>query len=377
MECFSLHCTACFPYHLATFNTRLVLLKPFLGVMLSFFLLCLLGFSVVNSTVITLPGHLRNGTVLLDLSQKNSTVIGAELGPTNHASLLGNPIDKHFKTIIQLYPEVGVSGKSTYMNILKAMINLSYSEGTHAYAGETFSFDLYTNVKIRITRVTSSSSALQYRYAIWGLFKAAQYLTENNIFACVIVNLFWSGGGAPALVGVIEIFPDPLPDNAESNEIQRLMGIGQRAEPPPTSLGLANLTSICSNESGLATSANAGKLLVFLEFQGPTLSVSEVFMTLFLTLLEIASFGTTHLVHDFKVEDLITKTELVYEHYGAPRTSPPFFVYHVAARALGLVPKYMFEQHRFEAVTFVLEVDGTPVGTGFLRKFSSTSSISS
>ena len=60
----------------------------------------------------------------------------------------------------------------------KAMIELSYSESTHAYAGETFSFHDYADVKGRITRATSSSSALQYRYAIWELFKAVSYVSE-------------------------------------------------------------------------------------------------------------------------------------------------------------------------------------------------------
>ena len=345
--------------------------------MLSFLLSCFLYLNVVTSAFITLPGYLRNETMPLDFSHKNSNAIGTDPVPTINASLLGNPIDKHFKTITKVYPEVKVSGKSTYMNILKAMIMMSYSEAAHAYAGETFSFHNYTDVKIRIRRTSSSSSALQYRYAIWGLFKVAQYLTENKLFACTIMDLYWSGGGTPVLVGVIEIFPHPMPGIAGSEGIQNLIGTGRRAETPYNSLELANSTSFGSNEIDLAAPTDAGKLLVFLELQGTKLSVPEVFMTILLALVHIASFETAHLVHDFEVQDLITKTELVYEHYGAPRASPPFFIYHEAARALGYIPKYMFAQHRFEAVTFVLEVDGTPVGTGFLRKFSSNSPIAS
>ncbi|CAD6578459.1 MAG: hypothetical protein ASARMPREDX12_001951 [Alectoria sarmentosa] len=310
----------------------------------------------------------------LDFSHKNSSAIGTGPVPTINASLLGNSIDQHFKTITKVYPEVKVSGKSTYMNILKAMIKMSYSEGAHAYAGETFSFHDYTDVKIRIRR---TSASFQYRYAIWGLFKVAQYLTENNLFACTIMDLYWSGGGTPVLVGVIEIFPHPMPGIAGSEEIQNLMGTGRRAETPCSSLNLANSSSFDSNEIDLAAPTNAGKLLVFLELQGTKLSVPEVFMTIFVALVHIASFETAHPVHDFEVQDLITKTELVYEHYGAPRESPPFFIYQEAARALGYIPKYMFAQHRFEAVTFVLEVDGTPVGTGFLRRSSSNSPMAS
>ena len=348
--------------------------------MLSFLLIWLFSLGVADSIAITLPVVYRNQTEFFGLSLYNSSVVGTDLyttGATTAPNLLGNPIDNHFKTIFKVYPEIKVSGKSTYMNILKAMIKLSYSETTHAYAGETFSFHGYTDVKVRITPPTSSSSALQYRYAIWGLFKAAQYLTVNKRFTRIIAELYWSGSGEPVLIGVIEIFPDPMPDISGSKEPQNLMGIGQQAGLPPNSFNLANFTSIGNNETDLAASTNTGKLSVYLELQGPSLSVAEVFMTIFLALVHIASFGTAQLVHDFAARDLTAKMELVYEHYGAPRASPPFFVYHEAARALGYVPNYMFAQHRFEAVTFVLEVDGTPVGTGFLRKLSSTSSVAS
>ena len=338
-------------------------------IMLTFLLLYLLGLTFVNSTVLSLPGHLRNGTELFDLSNTNATVTGNDYDPTNNASSLGTSVDKHFRTVIDNFPDVRISGKSTYMSILKAMIALSYGEGTHAYAGETFSFRDYTNVKIRITRATPSSSTLQYRYAIWGLFKAAQYLTSTNVFTCIIVSLYWDGSGVPVQVGTIEILPDPLPDIASSTKLRRLMRIGQQAETPSNFSDMANFASIENKETDLTA---PGKFIVFLELQGQILSIKEVFMTLFLGLLHIASFRTDHIVHDFVVRDSLTRTELRYENYGAPRTSPPLFTYHAAARALAHVPKFMFAQSRFEAVTFVLEIGGTPVGTGYLKKFSTT-----
>ena len=333
--------------------------------------------SLVHSIAIALPDVHRNQTVLPDLSLNNLSMAGSDSGTTNALRLMTEPFDSRFGTITRVYPDVKMSGKSTYMNILKAMIKLSYSEGTHAYAGETFSFPGYTNVKIRITQDTSSNSDLQYRYAIWGLFRSADYLTTANVFSCIITNLYWSGSGSQVLVGVIEIFPDPIPDIPENKEIQKLVGTSPQAETLPHSGKLGNVTYVSINETDLASTTNAGKFSVFVELQGPVLSIPEVFMTLFRAVVRIASFGTTQLVQNFQVRDMDTMTELVYEDYGAPRTSPPFFVYHEAARALGYIPKYMFAQHKFEAVTFVLEIDGTPIGTGYLRKFSSTSSVTS
>ena len=338
--------------------------------MLSLLSLCLLGLTVVNSTVLYLPGHSQNGTELFNLSGINATVAGNDHDAANNASSLGGPIDKHFRTVINTFPDIRINGKSTYMNILKAMIQLSYSEGTHTYTGETFSFRDYTNVKIRITRVISSSTTLQYRYAVWGLFKTAQYLTSNKIFTCSIMSLYWDGSGVPVLVGTIEIFPDPLPNIASSTTLPHLIRIGQQAESSSNSSNLANFTSIEYGESDLATIANAGNFKVFLEFQGQILSIKEVFMALFFGLLHIASFSTEQIVDDFVVRDSLSRTELLYENYGAPRTSPPFFTSRVAARALAFIPKYMFTEGKFEAITFVVEIGGIPVGTGYLRKFS-------
>ena len=341
--------------------------------MLWLLLLCLLCLTIVNSTLLYLPGQLLNGTEPLELSGINATIASTNNNAASNASSLAVAIDKHFRTVIDTYPDIRINGKSTYMNILQAMIQLSYSEGTHAYAGETFSFRGYTNVKIRITRTMSSSTTLQYRYAVWGLFKMARFLTLNKISACSSVSLYWDGSGVPVLVGTIEIFPDPLPDIAGSTKLPHLTGIGQQTAVTSNSSGLANFTSIDYRETDLATTTNAGDFHVFFELQGQVLSIKEVFMALFYGLLHIASFNTDQNVEDFGVKDLLTGTELRYENYDAPRRSPPVFTYRVAARALAYIPKYMFAKGRFEVVTFVVEIGGIPLGTGYLRKSSTTS----
>lgn len=352
--------------------------EPSLQIMLVLYLLCVFGLIVANSALILPRSHSQNGTELLNLSRTNATVIEIDRDRTNNASLLGNPIDTHFRTVIHSFPDVKLSGKSTYMSILKAMIELSYSEGTHAYTGGTFSFRNYNNVQIRIERIISSSSTLQYRYAIWGLFKAALYLTTSQAFASISLELYWSGGGIPAWVGIVEILPDPLPDVDGSTEVRNLMGIRQRAETSSDHPDGAHSTSIEDDETDLTTfTGDVEKLSVKAELQGQTLSIPEVFMTLLLGLLRISACGAADLVHDFKVQDLLSNMELVYENYGTPRPSPPLFTYGVAARALSYILRYMFAESRFEAVIFVLEIEGTPVGIGHLQKFSSTLSIAS
>lgn len=341
--------------------------------MLSLLSLCLLGLTVVNSTVLYMPGQIRNQTELFDLSSINATATGTDHDAANNASSLGDPVDRHFRTVIDTNPDIRINGKSTYMNILKATIQLSYSEGTHAYAGETFSFRDYTNVKVQITREISSSTTLQYRYAIWGLFNTARYLTNNNIFTFSFVSLYWDGSGVPVLIGTIKIFPDPLPDIASSTKIPHLISIGQQAETLSNSSTLANFTSIEYKETDLATISNDGNFKVFLQFQGQILSIKEVFMTLFFGTLHIASFSSDQIVDDFVMTVWFSKTEFRYENYDGPRTSPPFFTYRVAARTLAYIPRYMFVQGKFGSVTFVVEIGGTPVGTGYIRKSSTAS----
>ena len=345
--------------------------------MLSFLLLCLFGF-VVNSTVISLPRHPPNGTEFFNFPDTNATVVGNSQDPASNASSSFNSvIDRRFRVVIDTFPDLRISGKSTYMSILKAMIQLSYSEGTHQYTGETFSFRSYANVKIRITAITSSGSTLLYQYALWGLYRAAQHLTTSKVITTVTMTLFWEVNGEPLIVGKIEILPDSLPDTVGSTEVRHVMEIGQQTEKLSNFSDVANFTSIKEKETDLLNIANAGKLSVLAEFQGQTLTVGEVFMTLFAALLRIASFGTGEVVRDFEIVYWTTQTELAYEHYDASRASPPFFTYHAAARALKFIPTYMFAQGRFESVTFVLEINNIPVGTGYLRKWAGTPSTAS
>ena len=333
--------------------------------MLSLLSLCLLSLTVVSSTVLYPPGQLRNGTELSGLSGINATVAVTDHDAVDSASSSGDFISKHLRTVIDTFPDIRINGKSTYMSILKAMIQLSYSEGTHTYAGETFSFRHYTNVQIRISRVSSSSTTLQYRYAVWGLFRTAQYLIQSNLFICSIASLYWDGSGVPVLVGTIEVLPDPLPGIAASSmKLPHLIRIGQQAETPSNSSNLANHTSIEFGERNFK---------VFIQLQGQMLSIKEVFLALFYGLLYIASFSSEQIVEEFVARDGLSRMELRYEYYGAPRTSPPFFTYGAAARALAYLPRYMFAQGKFESATFVVEIGGTPVGTGYLRRFAPTS----
>ena len=337
--------------------------------MLSLLSLCLLSLTVVNSTVLYLPGQLRNGTELSGSSGINATVAGTDHDAVNSAASSGDFISKHFRTVTDTFPDIRINGKSTYMSILKAMIRLSYSEGTHTYAGETFSFRDYTNVQIRISRVSSSSTTLQYRYAVWGLFRMAQYLIQSNLFICSIASLYWDGSGVPVLVGTIEILPDPLPGIAASSmKFPHPIRIGQQAGTPSNSSNLANHTSIEFRETDLATITEAGNFKVFIQLQGHMLSIKEVFIAMFFGLLYITSFSTEQIVEEFSVTDGLSRMELQYDYYDAPRTSPPFFTYRAAARALAYLPGYMFAQGKFESATFVVEIGGIPVGTGYLRK---------
>ena len=326
--------------------------------MLSSLLSCLFSLSVIGANVIGLPGPIRNGSELLDLSHANETGAMNDINPMHNASLL-DVIDQRFKIRTTVVANVKISGKSTYMNILKAMVRLSYSEGTHLFAGEIFSFPDYTNVKIQIKPATTTHSELQYRHALWGLMRSAQALILNRSFLCIIAEMYWSSGSTLAELGTVEILPDPLPRIAETYNLTR---VGQQAKTLSTSLDLTEVSSSA----------------VFIELQGQKLSLADVFMTLFWVILHIGSFPAADVLHDFTVRGSDMYMEFVYQDYDGPRTSPPYFTYQRAARALEYLPKYMFAQGRFETAVFVVEVDGIPLGQGFLRKVPmSSSSITS
>lgn len=319
------------------------------GTMLSLLVLWLWSAAVIGSPLLTLPSIRTNTT-----SGSNASSLGDD-----------NPLDPRLKTKFFIAIEAKVSATSTYMTVLKTLVKLSAHQYDYQYAGGTFQFEGYTNVKLVIRSV---GSALQYRHAILGLLRMIQTMTHDKIFTAIETELYWDED--PQMVGFIRLCQDflPQPQLAGVNRTQGLNRFVPGLEIPSELIDLANNSTV--NDTEESFTALPSNSITHWQFSGTKIPLPSVFMTLCFGVVLIASRpGTSRTVDPFEVHLGTIRTELIFDHYGEPRTSPPFLDYRHAARALGRIPAIMFAEGRFEEMTFVLEISGIPVGVGFLRKY--------
>jgi hypothetical protein len=266
-----------------------------------------------------------------------------------------------------------VNGKSTYMNVLKALVTLSEKDFLANYAGNTFSFEGYTDMRIQIVRTNSRSAVLQHRFAIYGLYSGIYHISKQSEWRETILTLYWSGSGSKTTVGYIKFLPYLPPGIGGSNETLSLPFPGQESGGSSPSPDLTNLTLI-SEDPDISASPNAPQLTISPVFGGVVMSLTEVFLTVFSALVVIAEPPSSKIVIPFSSSESHINARLEFKNPNPPRPWYPFFTYETAARSLGLLPKFMFQQGKFQNVAFVIKVDKTTVGGGFLGKRSTPSS---
>ena len=292
--------------------------------------------------------------IAVSLLDSNQNVLNASLIPGN------------FDAEWQQGPRK-LNGKSTYMNVLKAMVLLSEKDFLASYAGNTFSFEGYTEMRIEVSRANARSASLQYRFVIYGLYSSIYHIAQQSAWCETIVTLYWSGSGSKVNVGYIRFLPTSVPSIGNNNETSSLPEAlatsgGALAIPQST-----NLTLI-SQDPDPSASANAEQLTIAPVFGGAKLTLPEVFLTMFSALVLISTQTSTENVVPFRASEAQIGASLGLENSNPPRAWNPFFTYRTAARSLGLLPSIMFQQGKFQDMWFLIKIDGVVVGGGALEK---------
>ena len=274
-------------------------------------------------------------------------------------------IDQRLLAIFEIHQEISLPGTSIYMNMLRTLVQLSGHDYLSRFNGGTYSSQSYQTTKLEIR---SEGSALQYRHAILGLWRTARMMAEDHGFKDTLASLNWIERRKMNKVGSIAVTRVPSALSLGSIHSANLNTSSTVAQNLPPTLDPSSPSARGANGTDPVTPSNTHSFQVKAELQGTTLTPHAVFITIYTTLVHVAAFSAARIVQNFTVRYDATGTELVVQHYGVPRSAPPFFTYYDVARMLGVVPKYMLNQARFQDVTFVLEIDGVPVGQGFLRK---------
>ena len=198
-------------------------------------------------------------------------------------------------------------------------------------------------------------------------------MVESNRFRCVLADLCWAENprSDPRLVGSVTIQPDPLPELSEGTQVEQPTQLKWYIPSSSSTLDVTNGTAI---EDLGTDSLQAQSLKIFYEFQGKTLGLAAVFMTLYAALVHIASTAPAEIAQFFTARYEKAESELQVDPYSDSPVVLQNFVYKDVAQVLEKLPKYMFDEGHFEETTFVWEKAGVSVGQGFLRKYANVAS---
>ena len=306
----------------------------------------------------TLPGHLT----LVDPNMPGAGISSI----ADNTSLLADPPVISFAEGSARLP-----GKACLMVALEALVQLSFKDMSEPYTQGIFISDDYPEVLIRITsfqspgRETSQPTSL----AIVCLIKLITGMMYGSKYRNSSVISYWKSGRGFLPLSQVAFF------GRKGATIQDAPALTQTRANLLQTPSLTNLTKIDfgSNIASAGTNDDDDeKLVVFAEFLGGTLPIDDVFFNIYESITYIAQFPTTDAMAPFEVRSADTNAQLSYKLIDPPDLPPrPTFVFQWgwAARSLQKLPKYMFEQRKFNEIKFISGWDKTLFGVGQLTKY--------
>ena len=329
-------------------------------------MLIVLGHIISSTVFIGTSAQLFNGTNLTELSAVNIkqafSKTDLDASPTSNQTVIDSGmIPKEFSTRFHQDLTRPIHLLSTYMTALLAMIAISAENFAAYYAGGEYTFKGYADVRINIRSANSPTDRLRACHAIYGLQAAIYSISTTDAWYETSITLYWNRDGIKSPVGYMEIAPAIGGNNLTLGLANTTQGSGKQPYllRPPSSTGLP--------EQAIDTFENV-HITISPTFGGERLTFQEIFLTLMPAVTIIAQHSVASLVEPFNVEDFIMDTDFEYQSVSPPRTQPPYFLYAYAASALRMLPGAMFHAGKLEDVTFTVNVDGIPVGLGFLRR---------
>ncbi|KAK0512989.1 hypothetical protein JMJ35_005006 [Cladonia borealis] len=335
-------------------------------------LLILLGHLISSSVFIGTSAQLFNGTNHSELSGVNSNQdfsgSGLDALPTSNQTVdPSSMIPKEFSAQFTQDLTRAIYALSTYITALLAMIAISAEDFAAYYAGGEYTFKSYADVQINIYSANSPTDPLKACHAIYGLQVAVYSISTMDAWYETSITLYWSRDGIKLPVGYIKI----ALVTGGSNLTLGLANATQGPGIQPYLLGLPNSTDLLGQD--IDTFENV-RVTISPTFGGERLTLQEVFLTLMLAVTIIAQHAVVQWVEPFNIKDTTTlDTEFEYQAIAPPRAQPPYFQYAYAALALRILPQAMFHTGKLEDVEFTVNVDGIPVGIGFLKRVEDSS----
>ena len=272
------------------------------------------------------------------------------------APILG-AIDPRFTTEFE-QGQARLSAASCYMNAVNAMMELALENFTEPIRPRNFMDPSYPEVAI-VLMSPARGLMVEARYLLWGIWEGITWMISHRSFRDLVIATYWDG------IPICRIWIRGTQRQLSTARSNSTLSITTRSGK----ISLHNAT-VDSTQGlkmmGARNPSNDQHLIVSVTHIGGVLGIAEVFIPIFAALEYMAHFSGTDEVVSFDISPDDEDTTIgIVEH---PWPRPPLLQYQWAILSLGQIPEYMVRQRRFIEVDFEINVDGVPLGEGFLSK---------
>ena len=337
--------------------------------MLLLLLLSILCLPVTHSAVTPSTLHLVHERHFSPRQFQNVSTPSSTFANNIDSSLPQNDIDPRF-TYDRMFISQILDQKSAYLNTLLALADLSTKGWTERLGYESmYIFSKYGDVTIRI-HASEKPSSLQYRYAIWGLYRAICEASAHKLQATVL-TLYWSPilGGSRHRIGYVSILGASTPtidiDSSNNDALEQVVPTNADSLQSTS----ARFTNVLVNNSTAVeiNSVFSPKLSFNINLEKKRLDIGAVFQTFYAGIVHLASFNQSDPIMQpgFVKNDAF---QIFLRWDWTHIDVKPLFEYQHAIAALSVIPPYMYRYDQFVEVRFIVLIDGVEVGRGWLYK---------
>ena len=283
-----------------------------------------------------------------------------------NTTLFSSDIDPRFG-IVANYAETKIPVTPCLMNIVELLANyaeLDWMSSVRVRQGVVL--PSYPQIEFAIIP-SAPANSVEVRFVIWGIWVGIRDMVSRNIFCEVEFDLYWD-----ERVVAHMYFTKPMDlGPSSSNET---LGTDEPLTLSPTSNGTASVMLDSSNSTtNLSDTLNEERFSWTPTFppEAKTLTIFEVFLTTIAGLKNAAPHPALKKIpgaYASAAVNVDASLQIFIHQRTTPRPRPPYFRYIHVIKALKLVPAYMLAQGRFAELYFLMQVNGLPVGDGYLRR---------
>lgn len=289
---------------------------------------------------------------------KAITLTDFRLFPAN-STVVGN-IDPRFSLTFQFDGPTFLT-TPCLMNAVYAMQKLAFGNFTDQVEPLTYALPDFSTVSV-VTEATTTSDTIERRFLIWGIWKGIFYMMDNYQFQNALFTLHWDG----AAVGYV-IFAN----SAErlGSQWSNVTHVSRRSRVRSLSYASTGALPHKFSNMDLTLYADDHQLEVSLALTGQTLTIFELFITVLSGLAYVAEIPDSQRVENFSLSPARYDVTLsIADESEQLPVNAPVLEARWIIMALGLIPRYMVERSDFREVVLEMEVDGQPVGQGYIER---------